>query len=167
MADYKHETEKGECIFCKIASGELKPMGEGMIYEDEDYMAWLSPFPNTEGFSMVMPKKHFGSDVLAMPQEDLNNLIAAAKKVSNMLINYFEDVGRVSLIMEGTGIDHAHIKLFPMHGTGNFKRGEWKQFHSEVNTYFDKYEGYISSNDGPKADFEKLKALAEKIRNAH
>ena len=68
--------------------------------------------------------------------------------------------------MEGTGIDHAHIKLVPMHGTENLKRGEWKQVLSGPEHWFDKYEGWISSAGGPMADREKLKELAEKIRKS-
>jgi diadenosine tetraphosphate (Ap4A) HIT family hydrolase len=85
-------------------------------------MARLSPFPNTPGFTAVIPKKHYGSDVLAMPDADLQEFILVAKKIANKLVDYFEDVGRVGLIMEGTGIDHAHIKLMPMHGTGHMKQ---------------------------------------------
>ena len=77
--------------------------------------------------------------------------------------NYFTDVGRVGLIMEGTGIDHAHIKLIPMHGTEHIKRGEWKQMPSGKEVWFDHYEGWISSAGGPMADPEKLKKLATDI----
>ncbi|MCF7871758.1 HIT family protein [Candidatus Woesearchaeota archaeon] len=164
MADYKSEDDQGNCIFCKIASGEIKPRGNGIIFENNNYLAWLSPFPNTKGFSVVIPKKHFDSDVLKMPKEDLNEFISVSKKVASILENYFDDVGRVGLIMEGTGVNHAHIKLFPMHGTEYMKRGEWKQFHSNNDSYFEKYEGFISSNDGPQADFNKIEDLAEKIR---
>lgn len=153
-----------ECIFCKIARGEIKPLGDALIYEDEKYLAWLSPFPNTEGFAVVIPKSHYQSDVLAMPDEDLQEFILVAKKVSNLLLDYFADVGRIGLIMEGTGIDHAHIKLSPMHGTEHMKQGVWRQYASNRDDFFEKYEGFLMSNDGPKADFEKLKEVAERIR---
>jgi hypothetical protein len=68
--------------------------------------------------------------------------------------------------MEGTGIDHAHIKLVPMHGTEYLKKGNWKQVLSGKEFWFDKYEGWISSGSGPKADPEKLKKLAEAIRSS-
>ena len=165
MADYKDKTEEQKCIFCEIAKGNIKPLGNALIYENDNFMAWLSPFPNTLGFTVVIPKKHYFSDVLKMDDNVFCDFLLVSKKVSNMLENYFEDVGRVGLIMEGTGINHAHIKLFPMHGTEFMKKGEWKQFHSGVDTYFEKYLGYISSNDGPKADFEKLAKLAKNIRN--
>ena len=164
MVKYKSDTEEGKCLFCEIAKGNVPILGDGLIYEDKNYIAWLSPFPNTEGFSVVLPKKHYDSDVLIMPDEKLQEFILVAKKVSKMLMNHFPDVGRVGLIMEGTGINHAHIKLFPMHGTDYIKRGEWKQVLSDNQKYFEKYEGYICSNDGPKADFDKIKKLAKEIR---
>lgn len=163
MVKYKTTTKEGKCIFCEIASGKISPLGSGKIYEDKKYIAWLSPFPNTEGFTVVIPKKHYGSDVLAMPDKDLSQLLLISKKISKKLIAVFKDVGRVGLVMEGTGIDHAHIKLIPMHGTAHMKKGIWKQYLSDNSDYFKKYEGYITSNDGPKADFKKLQKLAKKI----
>ena len=165
MADYK-STDNGKCIFCKIARGEIQPMKEGKFWENDKYLAWLSPFPNTEGFSVLIPKKHYPSDVLQMPDKDLADFILEAKRIAKHLVDKLEDVGRVGLIMEGTGIDHAHIKLVPMIGTGYMKKGEWRQIHSKVNTYFKNYTdyGYFASNDGPEADEAKIKALAKKLR---
>jgi diadenosine tetraphosphate (Ap4A) HIT family hydrolase len=162
MADYKSTTNEGKCIFCEIIQGRIQT--PGIFWEDDEFMAFLTTFPNTEGFTVVVPKDHYGSDVLAMEDDKLSRFVVAAKKVSNILKKHFDDVGRVGLIMEGTGIDHAHIKLFPMHGTEHLERGEWKQQHSGVDTFFETYKGYIASNDGPKADEKKLKDLAENLR---
>jgi diadenosine tetraphosphate (Ap4A) HIT family hydrolase len=142
-------------------------MATNSFWEDSEFMAFLSIDPNTEGFSCVIPKKHFASDVLKMPEDVLGRFILAAKKVSQVLENYYADVGRVGLIMEGTGIDHAHIKLVPMHGTQNLKEGKWQQFLSNQEQWFPKYEGWISSAGGPIADREKLKELAEKIKKSY
>jgi diadenosine tetraphosphate (Ap4A) HIT family hydrolase len=120
--------------------------------------------PNTKGFSCVIPKKHFGSDVLKMPDDVLSRFVLAAKKVAQILENYFADVGRVGLIMEGTGIDHAHIKLVPMHGTENLKQGGWQQMPSGKQFWFDKYEGWIASASGPMANSDELARLAENIK---
>ncbi len=65
--------------------------------------------------------------------------------------------------MEGMGIDHAHIKLIPMHGTENLKQGEWKQVLSDKEFWFDKYEGWMSSGSGPMASSEELRKLASDI----
>ncbi len=162
MATYDAKTKENKCIFCEIVCGNISTFD---FWENNEFIAFLSIDPNTEGFSCVIPKEHFGSDVLKMPDEPLKKFILAAKEVSKMLEDFFPDVGRVGLVMEGTGIDHAHIKLVPMHGTEYMKRGEWKQILSGKEFWFPKYEGWISSGSGPNADKEKLKLLANQLKN--
>jgi diadenosine tetraphosphate (Ap4A) HIT family hydrolase len=164
MAKYEPTTLDKKCIFCEIVAKRLS--ASVIFWEDEEFMAFLSIDPNTEGFSCVIPKKHFDSDVLKMPDDVLQRFIIAAKKVAQILENYYDDTGRVGLIMEGTGINHAHIKLSPMHGTENLKRGEWKQFLSNKEFWFDKYEGWISSGSGPMSDFGKLEKIADSLRKS-
>ena len=129
-------------------------------------MAFLSIDPNTEGFTCVIPKKHYGSDVLGMSDDILARFIIAVKKVAQILEDHFEDVGRVGLIAEGTGIDHAHMKLVPLHGTDALKQGKWQQFPSSKEFWFDKYEGWISSGGGPMANSAKLKTLADSLKKS-
>lgn len=146
------------CVFCKIVSGE-DPSHK--IWEDENFIAFLSIFPNTEGFSVVIPKKHYDSYPFNLPDDALIGLVLAAKKVAKLLDAKLEDVGRTGMVFEGFGVDHVHAKLFPMHGT---KMDNWKQLKSNVEKYFDKYEGYISSHDYKRADDEDLEKLAKKIK---
>ena len=164
MAVYEAKTPDKKCPFCEIVSGNLRT--PGVFWEDTEFMAFLAIDPNTEGFTCVIPKQHFGSDILKMPGDFLIKFIFIAKKVAEVLENYYQDVGRVGLIMEGTGINHAHIKLVPMHGTEYLKTGEWKQTLSNREDWFDQYEGWISSASGPRANAEELKQLAEKIRES-
>ena len=161
MTNYEAKTTENKCPFCEIGAGRFQT---ATFWENDEFTAFLSIDPNTEGFSCVIPKDHYGSDVLKMPDNVLQRFIIAAKAVSKILENYYNDVGRVGLIMEGTGIDHAHIKLVPMHGTQNLKRGEWKQFLSGQEQWFKKYEGWISSASGPKADRNKLIEVASRIK---
>ncbi len=149
-----------ECIFCKIVSGEV-PCHK--IWEDDSHIAFLSIFPNTEGFSVVIPKKHFSSYAFDLPDNVLSDLVIASKKVGKLLDKAFDDVGRTGMIFEGFGINHVHTKLFPMHGTGDMK--EWQQMKSDVDIFFERYQGYISSHDYKRADDKHLAELAEKIRN--
>ncbi len=165
MSKYEPTTKDNKCIFCEIVTGNIETAGK--FWEDEEFMAFLSIDPNTEGFSCVIPKKHFDSDVLKMPDNILQKFIIASKKVAQVLENYFDDVGRVGLIMEGTGINYAHVKLVPMHGTEYLKQGEWKQVLSEKEFWFDNYEGWISSGSGPMANPEDLKELAGKIKQSY
>ncbi len=162
MPIYEAKTSDQQCPFCEIVAGRFET--PGIFWEDAEFIAFLSIDPNTEGFSCVIPKEHYGSDVLKMPDKILKRFIIASKKVAHVLESHFEDVGRVGLIMEGTGIDHAHVKLVPMHGTENLKKGGWQQFLSEKEFWFETYEGWICSGGGLKADFQQLKILAEKLR---
>lgn len=153
------ETEEKDCIFCKIASGEM-PCHR--IWEDEKHLAFLSIFPNTEGVSVVITKKHYPSYAFDLPDNVLKGLVIAAKKVAKLLDSKLDDVGRTAMVFEGFGIDHVHAKLFPMHGTAHLK--EWKPIKSNVDKFFKSYEGYISSHDYKMADDRVLEETAKKIR---
>lgn len=146
------------CIFCAIVKGEA-PCHK--IWEDEKHLAFLSIFPNTEGFSVVVTKEHYPSYAFNLPDDVLSELVLAAKKVGKLIDSKFTDVGRTGLIFEGFGVDHMHAKLFPMHGT---KAENWELHASNVDKYFEKYEGYISSHNGKRADDDELAKTAEKIR---
>jgi len=162
MVKYNINTKEGKCVFCEIAKGNLNT--PGIFYEDKEFMAFLSIYPNTEGFTVVIPKKHYSSDVLSLEDKFLHKFISASKKVSKILLKHYTDVGRVGLIMEGTGINHAHIKLIPMHNTKDLRgRGKWKQYLSKREDFFKSYPGYLMSNDGPKANLKKIKKIAEEL----
>ncbi len=147
-----------DCIFCKIAKGEAPAH---KIWEDERHLAFLSIFPNTEGFSVVITKEHFPSYVFDLPEKVLIGLVMAAKQTAKLLDAKLKDVGRTGMIFEGFGVNHAHVKLFPMHGT---KIPRWKPLKSNIDKYFEKYEGYISSHDYKRANDEKLAELARKLK---
>jgi len=147
-----------DCIFCKIVQGKAPAH---KIWEDNDHLAILSIFPNTEGFSVVMTKKHYPSYAFNLPDAVLTELILATKKVAKLLDATLKDVGRTGMILEGFGVNHLHTKLFPMHGT---KTSQWKPIKSKVNKYFKRYEGYISSHDYKRADDQQLTRLAKQIR---
>ncbi len=164
MAKYETKTARGNCVFCEIVARRVQT--PGIFWEDAEHMAWLAIDPNTPGFTCVVPKSHYGSDVLKMPNEALVRFLLAAKNVAQILENFFDDVGRIGIIMEGTGIDHAHIKLVPMHGTEYLKQGLWEQILSGKQFWFEKYEGWISSGSGPMADPEELKRLAQGLRES-
>lgn len=90
-------------------------------------------------------------------------MILYTKKIAKKLDGFFEDVGRTAMVFEGFGIDHIHAKLFPMHGTKQMHEN-WKAVNSNVDKYFEQYEGYISSHDFQRANDEELALLAEQIR---
>ena len=161
MTAYNATTDQNECLFCAIIAGHISTPGR--FWENDEFAAWLAIDPNTPGFTVVVPKSHQPSDVLALPDDLLQRFVIAAKQVSQILLQHYPDCGRVGLIMEGTGINHAHIKLVPMHGTPFLKDGQWQQVLSEGEVWSENYTGFITSAGGPMADSDDLATLAAKL----
>ena len=102
-----------DCLFCKIVAGDIPSYP---IWQDKNFIAILDIFPATIGQTLVISKKHYGSDFSHLPNQVLKDLSLASKKVAQLLNSAFTDVSRTCLILEGFDIDHIHAKLYPMHG---------------------------------------------------
>lgn len=152
--------QHADCIFCQIAQ---KQVAHHLIDENEKFMAFLTIFPNTEGATVVIPKHHAPSYAFDLDNTLLAELVIYSKLVAKKLDTYFSDVGRTAMVFEGFGVDHVHAKLFPMHGTKQVHEN-WKPINSNVDKYFEQYEGYISSHDYKRADDNELARLAAEIR---
>ena len=150
-----------ECLFCNFATHKEECF---KIWEDDFFIAFLTPFPNTKGFTVVIPKEHHSSYLFEVAENVMNDLIIASKKVAKILEQGLK-VARCAIVFEGYGINHLHCKLIPLHGTK--KDQQWLPIHSvkEANPYFDKYEGYISSHDGLRVSNEELEKEIKEILN--
>jgi diadenosine tetraphosphate (Ap4A) HIT family hydrolase len=144
-----------ECIFCKIVKGGIPSF---KIWEDDKFVAILDINPNTKGMTLVLTKEHYDSYAFDMPEDIYNKFLLATKKVAKILEKGLK-VQRVAMVMEGMGVNHAHIKLYPMYGLGE----KFTEMGIKEKIFFDKYQGYITTQLGPQADFEELKKLAEKL----
>ncbi len=111
--------------------------------EDDNFVAFLSATPVYDGFTVVIPKKHFGSYVYqTMGDADLADLHIFAKKVA-LLLDKALGSERCIQVMEGLDVDHAHVKLFP------------------------KYKGVTRAiMEKEVFDLEGLKEVADKIRKS-
>lgn len=147
---------KEDCVFCKIASGELD---SAKIWEDDNFLAILDIMPNTKGMTLVLSKKHFDSYAFDMPNKDYLDIMLASKKVAKILEKAL-NVQRVALVMEGLGVNHVHIKLYPLYGLNE----KFKEIWASEKKFFERYEGYISTHTGPKKELAELKKLAEEIK---
>ncbi len=148
-----------ETIFHKIIKGEI-PCHK--VWEDDNHLAFLSIFPNTDGVTVVIPKKYEPSYFAEVADESLAALMVASKKVAKILEERLPDVGRVGLIFEGLGVNYLHAKLFPMHGVGS--EGRYQNTEQKQMVFYNKYPGYLSSHDAALADSNFLSALAAYLR---
>lgn len=143
-----------DCVFCKIANNEIPSV---KIWEDDEFFAILDLFPNTKGMTLVIPKKHYDSDVFEMDDEVYQRFLLAVKKVVRVLEKGLK-VKRVALVFEGMLANHVHAKLYPVHGLD--KKFESFEMKGE---FFDSYQGYITTLMGPKA--ENLEEVAKEIKD--
>ncbi len=146
-----------DCVFCKIVNGDIDC---ARFWEDDEFLAILDVNPNTEGMTLVIPKKHYESYVFDIPEDTYRKLMIASRRVGKILEKGLI-VKRVAMVMEGLGVNHAHIKLYPLHGLLD----RFKEMWAKDKVFFEKYVGYLSTQLGPQADISELKKLAEKIRS--
>jgi diadenosine tetraphosphate (Ap4A) HIT family hydrolase len=144
------------CIFCEIANEKDYST---KFWEDDEFFAILDLYPNTKGQTLVIPKQHFDSNVFNLEEEFYLRLMSASKKVADILVNKLP-VKRVAMVCEGMGINHAHVKLYPMHGLED----EFKEMLGSHRVYFEKYTGEISTLMGPMADIRILEKLTNELK---
>lgn len=109
--------------------------------------------------TLVLTKAHYDSYAFDMPDEAYAALMGAAREAARVLERGL-GVKRVAMVMEGMGVNHVHVKLYPLHGLDE----KFKETWAKDRAYFERYEGYLSTQLGPQADPGELKRLAEEIR---
>lgn len=106
-------TDKNNCIFCKIANGEIPAR---KVYEDKKVLAFLDVSPISKGHTLVIPKKHF-ENIFDIDEDSLKEIISAAKKVSLLLKKNLNADGMNILHASGKdaqqSVFHFHIHLVP------------------------------------------------------
>jgi histidine triad (HIT) family protein len=148
------------CIFCDIVAGQ-SPCHK--VWEDDEHLAFLSIYPNTTGFTVVIPKKHYPSYIFAQEDEVVSKLTLASKKVALLLDKALDGVARTGMAYEGYEVDHLHSKLIPMHGTGN--DSNFRAIDGTLGPFLHRYEGYLSTHDCERANDSELEKLAAYIRS--
>ena len=94
------------CIFCKIVSKEIPAH---IVYEDENFMAFLDINPQSPGHTQVIPKKHHRW-VWDVP--DVGSYFEVARKIAKAQQKAFGTDFVLSRIV-GDEVPHAHIWVFP------------------------------------------------------
>jgi histidine triad (HIT) family protein len=95
-----------DCIFCKIVKGEIPSY---KIYEDDEYLAFLDIFPAVEGYTLVIPKKHYR---WVWDVENIGRYFDVCQKISKHFQKVTKDEKIFSMII-GEEVPHAHIRIIP------------------------------------------------------
>lgn len=104
-----------DCIFCKIANGELPSK---ILYEDDIVMVIMDVNPIRDGHSLIIPKKHF-TDFMELDEETTKHIFKVAKKMTNTLMEKLNAKSVTLLINYGEDqmVKHYHLHLLPDFGT--------------------------------------------------
>lgn len=127
------------------------------LWEDETYIAFLTPFANTIGHTVVTAKANPGANIFEIDESDYIGLMKASKIVALKLKRAFS-IDKVGMVVDGTGVAHAHVQLIPLHG---YTEGQRVAAAREVFNH--DYQGYVTSANGPKMSDEQLDEIQKKI----
>ena len=105
--------KKKNCIFCKIANGEIP---SATIYEDEEFRVFLDLNPASRGHALLVPKEHF-SNLFEMDDEHCAKAMILAKKTAERMkeklgcdgVNLVQNNGEAA----GQTVFHFHMHLIP------------------------------------------------------
>ena len=117
--------KKEDCIFCKIAAGEIPSK---TIYEDEDFRVILDLGPATKGHALILPKEHY-ANLYELPDELAAKVMVLAKKMAVQMteklncdgFNLVQNNGETA----GQTVFHFHLHLIPRYEGDQQKIG-WK-----------------------------------------
>ena len=115
-----------DCIFCKIAAGEIPSK---TIYEDEEFRVIMDISPATKGHALILPKEHY-PNLYEIPEEVAADAMKLAKKMAKKMtdalqcdgFNLVQNNGEVA----GQTVFHFHMHLIPRYkNDGNVDRICW------------------------------------------
>jgi histidine triad (HIT) family protein len=102
------------CVFCQIVGKKLPSY---IVYEDNDYIAFLDAFPFSLGHTLVCPKKH-GETVWDMNEEEIGGLFMVASNVSKAVVKATDADGFRFVQNNGEAanqvVPHVHIHTIPV-----------------------------------------------------
>ena len=107
------------CIFCKIAAGEIP---SATLYEDEEFRVILDLGPASKGHALILPKQHY-ANLYELPDELAEKGIRLAKKMVIAMtkalqcdgLNVVQNNGEAA----GQTVFHLHVHLIPRNNDDN------------------------------------------------
>ena len=103
-----------DCLFCKIIKKELPSK---ILYEDDLVIVIMDLYPEVDGHTLVIPKKHY-EDLQVLPDEVLLHINSVAKDMTNKLLTKLDLKSLTWIINYGQrqAIKHYHLHLLPNYG---------------------------------------------------
>lgn len=104
-----------DCIFCKIANGEIPSK---KIFEDDLVMVIMDANPSVDGHTLIIPKKHY-TDYQELNNEMTTHIFNVAQKIGPKIMEKLNAKSLTLLINYGQDqqVKHFHLHLLPDFGT--------------------------------------------------
>ena len=101
------------CIFCKLANGEIP---SDTIYEDERFRVILDAAPASKGHALILPKEHY-RDLYEIDEDTAGEAMKLAKKLAVHMTDALSCDG-FNLVQNnkeiaGQTVFHFHLHLIP------------------------------------------------------
>ncbi len=97
---------EANCIFCKIVKKEIPAE---IIYEDDQFLAFLDIRPISRGHTLVIPKNH---ERWVWDVNPFDKYVETAQKIAKAQRQAYKTEAVWSKIV-GDEVAHAHIWVFP------------------------------------------------------
>ncbi|WP_440880352.1 HIT family protein [Tenacibaculum sp. C7A-26P2] len=96
-------------VFTQIVKGEIPSY---KIAEDEKFYAFLDINPNTQGHTLVVPKKE-ENKLFDLSEKEYSDLMAFSYRVAKAIEKTI-DCERVGMSVIGLEVPHVHVHLIPI-----------------------------------------------------
>lgn len=105
--------KKEDCIFCKIANGEIPSK---TLYEDDSFRVILDLGPAAKGHALILPKEH-ADNLFDLPEKSAADVMVLAKNMATKMRNKLRADG-MNLVQNngsvaGQTVTHFHLHLIP------------------------------------------------------
>jgi len=133
------------CIFCDIIN---KKANAEILFENESVLAFLDIRPVNYGHTLVIPKIHY-ENFLALPEEELCELIKVTKNLSGTIVNSLNlegfNIVANNGMAAGQSVFHFHFHIIPRFKDDDFRfRPNLKQYNSgSMREYADKIRAAV------------------------
>ncbi len=117
------DMKDNDCIFCKIAAGEIP---SATLYEDDDFRVILDLGPASKGHALIIPKEHY-RNLYDIDEELASKAIILAKKMVKKMTDVLgcDGYNIVQNNEEAAGqtVFHFHMHLIPRYKDDNVGLG--------------------------------------------
>lgn len=125
-----------DCLFCEIIKGNIPSK---TIYEDELVKVFLDINPNTNGHSLIIPKKHIVT-VDELDDELVTHILKIEKNMYKLLKDKL-NIDGLTIVQNneyGQEVKHYHVHLIPRYKDDNWELNFNKDLINDIELTFNK-----------------------------